>query len=149
QHPGEDVIVPGQDESECPGGDDPGKSERQHDMQHRARAARAVDQRRLLEIERDALEKRAQQPQRERQAERGVREDQPGARVSDSGSKVGGVVKISWERLKAVAIIQANGNAVKNRSTLTPENKIPRFTAAPRAARNENTARPPRPASET
>src|SRR2546422_2312379 len=30
-----------------------------------------------------ALEKRAQQPQRERQAERGVREDQPGARVGE------------------------------------------------------------------
>src|SRR5436305_4385667 len=77
----EDVLVPRRDEDEDRGRDETGRDERQQDADEGAEAGRAVDHRGLLELLGYAEQEAAQCPDRERQRERDVHEDDSGQRV--------------------------------------------------------------------
>ena len=72
---GEDELVPRLDEAEDRGRDEAGRDEREQDLHEGAGARVAVDHRRLLEVARDPEDEAAQDPDRERQHEREVRDD--------------------------------------------------------------------------
>src|SRR5438876_889227 len=67
-------LVPREREGKYRGGEDAGERERQDDLRHRAHAARAVDERALLELARDAAEVTHEQPRAEHPVE-GEQED--------------------------------------------------------------------------
>ena len=83
QHEGEEEVVPRQDEREDGGRDEAGQRQRQHHVPHRLAAMGAVDERCLLQLERNALEEGAQEPEAEGQTERRVREHERQPRVRD------------------------------------------------------------------
>src|SRR5437867_840944 len=76
-------FVLGQREGEDPGRQEPGRAQRQHDPGHGLEAAGAVDACRLLELARDALEVAHEQPRRERNQQRRVRQHDRGQRVAE------------------------------------------------------------------
>src|SRR6201999_2436054 len=69
-------LVVGEDEREHAGGDQPGGHQRQQDAPEAGPRAGPVDGRRLLELARHGGGEVAQHPDRDRQRERGVDEDQ-------------------------------------------------------------------------
>ena len=81
---GVDELVPRQREGEDARRDEPGHRERQDDLHEDLPARGAVDQRALLQLERDRAEVAHQEPRAERDQERGVREDEGPARVEET-----------------------------------------------------------------
>src|SRR5215213_6768532 len=71
---GEDVLVPGADEGIDRGCDDPRRRQRHDDQEERLKPGGAVDPGRLLELVGDVVIEALEQPDRERQAEREIRD---------------------------------------------------------------------------
>src|ERR1051325_9124279 len=77
----EEELVPRVGEHQDRRGEDAGRRERQDDFSERLGARAAVDQRGLFDLVRQLFEKRAEDPDRERQRERDVRDDDAGVAV--------------------------------------------------------------------
>src|SRR6202012_3136230 len=73
----EDEVVPGGEEGDDRGREDTRHRQGQYDLAKRLPAGGTVDLRRLLHLPRDLPEERRQRPDRDRQGERQVRDDQP------------------------------------------------------------------------
>ena len=82
---GEQELVPGEGEDDEGGGGDRGRGQRQGDAREGAEIGRAVDQRGLLEFDRQVEEGLAQDDDDERQDEGGVDQDE-GQPVSSRSS---------------------------------------------------------------
>ena len=80
------ILVPGEDQHEQEGRDEAGAHQRQRDGEEDAELRGAVDLGALLEVDRDAGEEVARQPDDDRQVDAGVGRDQRDLGVEQAGA---------------------------------------------------------------
>ena len=84
----EGVFVPGEDQAEDRGRRDSRRRLRQHHLHEGLKARIAVDHRRFLVLARDFVDETLEQPDRERDVDRGVEQDHPEPRIRQSDGAV-------------------------------------------------------------